>query len=92
MDQCALTYYQKVDQLLNQVYQKVYKNLSKSEQVQLKTAQRAWLQQRDAYFTTTYTAMVNEGKFDPNSRDFQMVYNDKRCSYVYARIEALLKK
>lgn len=64
-------YYNKLDSLLNVVYNKLRQTLSPEEMQELKLQQRQWLKKRDAYFKQLYRD--TEKKFDLKQNEWEEV-------------------
>jgi uncharacterized protein YecT (DUF1311 family) len=67
----TVAYYNKLDSLLNVVYNKLRQTLSPEEMQELKLQQRQWLKERDAYFKQLYRD--TEKKFDLEQNEWKEV-------------------
>ena len=90
----TVAYYNKLDSLLNVVYNKLRQTLSPEEMQELKLQQRQWLKERDAYFKQLYRD--TEKKFDLKQNEWEeveylSVYHPQ-ILFVEERVILLIKR
>ena len=92
MHGCASHYYKQSDSILNVVYKKLRLKLNAAEKNKLKTEQLTWLKKRDKYFENEYSKLKKENLFEEGSRDFEMIYYDKKSEFVMERVKELINR
>ncbi len=89
---CSINYYTKADSLLNVVYQKKREKRTDLEKNNLKKEQLKWLKKRDLYFKKEYSNLKKEDLVMEGSTDFDMIYYDRKASFVMKRVKELINR
>jgi uncharacterized protein YecT (DUF1311 family) len=85
---CTKDFYNEIDKILNVTYNNIMPRLDQTQKTALRTEQRNWLKERDAYFMKV--DQENEDGLAGN--DLKMIRIDKQADYVKQRVIYLIKK
>jgi len=95
---CSKVFYSQMDSMLNVVYFKLRSTLETTEKAKLKSDQREWLSERDAYFKKTLKVFKDNNPDNSpygsafGAQDDAMIMFDDNASFVKTRVLELLKR
>jgi|GEM_PF-6804951 len=89
-ERCSSLLYNSLDSLLNKAYQQLQHTLTKDQKQQLVTEQKAWLKQRDQYFTKVKAEAEQQNP--PDTEVTSTFILEKENEFVRNRIIELINK